>query len=150
MKLNKNEAINLLINKVYENNSNLVLSEDDIRKLNKFFKESIQFDEDFDKYFLEHQEELSGITKLKSGKYEMEKQYKNNKALQPGILSECNYIETLAKIFKLNKCLDFDRTPINKVPLECRKYLEPGYQSFSAARYLYYSSKQPNIFIFHL
>lgn len=148
MKLNKNEAINLLINKVYENNSNLVLSEDDIRKLNKFFKESIQFDEDFDKYFLEHQEELSGITKLKSGKYEMEKQYKNNKALQPGILSECNYIETLAKIFKLNKCLDFDRTPINKVPLECRKYLEPGYQSFSAARYLYYSSKQPNIFIF--
>ena len=148
MKLNKNEAINLLINKVYENNSNLVLSEDDIRKLNKFFKESIQFDEDFDKYFLEHQEELSGITKLKSGKYEMEKQYKNNKALQPGILSECNYIETLAKIFKLNKCLDFDRTPINKVPLECRKYLVPGYQSFSAARYLYYSSKQPNIFIF--
>ena len=37
---------------------------------------------------------------------------------------------------------------MNKVPIECRNYLNSGYQTFSAARYLYYSTKNPDIFIF--
>ena len=146
--MNKKEATDVLINTVYGSNSNLILSENDIKRLNNFFKEINQFNEQFDKFCEEHSDDLKGISKLRSGKYEMEKQYKLNKALQPGILSECNYIETLAKIFKLNKCLDFDRTPMNQVPIECRNYLNSGAQTFSAARYLYYSTKNPDIFIF--
>lgn len=146
--MNKQDAINELIQYVYSNNSDLILSESDIKRLNEFFKDSIEFNEKFEKYFEEHKDSIGNISRLKSGKYEMEKQYNQNKALQPGILSECNYIETLAKIFKLNKCLDFDRTPMIKVPLECREYLNSGYQTFSAARYLYYNPKNPNIFLF--
>ena len=140
-KLNKKEAVDELIKTIYGSNSDLILSEEEIKRLNNFFKEVKQFDEEFDKYFDKHSDDLEGISKLKSGKYEMEKQYNQNKALQPGILSECNYIETLAKILKLNKCLDFDRTPMNKVPIECRNFLNSGYQTFSAARYLYYNPK---------
>lgn len=146
--MNKQEAINELINTIYNNNSDLILTESDIKRLNKFFKEVNQFNEQFDAFLEENFEKTKGISKLKSGKYEMEKQYNQNRALQPGILSECNYVETLAKIFGLNKCLDFDRTPMNQVPIECRNYLNSGYQTFSAARYLYYSSKNQNIFIF--
>ena len=146
--MNKQEAINELINTIYNNNSDLILTESDIKRLNKFFKEVNQFNEQFDAFLEENSEKTKGISKLKSGKYEMEKQYNQNRALQPGILSECNYVETLAKIFGLNKCLDFDRTPMNQVPIECRNYLNSGYQTFSAARYLYYSSKNQNIFIF--
>ena len=138
-KLNKKEAVDELIKTIYGSNSDLILSEEEIKRLNNFFKEVKQFDEEFDKYFDKHSDDLEGISKLKSGKYEMEKQYNQNKALQPGILSECNYIETLAKILKLNKCLDFDRTPMNKVPIECRNFLNSGYQTFSAARCLYYN-----------
>ena len=146
--MNKKDAINELIQSVYSNNSDLILSESDVKRLNDFFKDSIEFNEEFEKYFEEHENAIGDISRLKSGKYEMEKQYNQNKALQPGILSECNYMETLAKIFKLNKCLDFDRTPMNKVPLECREFLNSGYQTFSAARYLYYNPKNPNIFLF--
>lgn len=146
--MNKKEAVDELIKTIYGSNSDLILSEEEIKRLNNFFKEAKQFDEEFNKYFDKHSDDLEGISKLKSGKYEMEKQYNQNKALQPGILSECNYIETLAKILKLNKCLDFDRTPMNKVPIECRNFLNSGYQTFSAARYLYYNPKQPDIFIF--
>ena len=101
--MNKQDAINELIQYVYSNNSDLILSESDIKRLNEFFKDSIEFNEKFEKYFEEHKDSIGNISRLKSGKYEMEKQYNQNKALQPGILSECNYIETLAKIFKLNK-----------------------------------------------
>ena len=146
--MNKQEAIDELIKTIYNNNSDLILSEADIKRLNNFFKEVEQFDEQFEDFITEHSDNLKGITQLRSGKYEMEKQYKQNKALQPGILSECNYIETLAKVFKLNKCLDFDRTPMNQVPIECRNYLNSGYQTYSAARYLYYSTKNRDIFIF--
>ena len=146
--MNKKEAINELISTIYNNNSDLILSENDIRRLNNFFKEVDQFNKQFDTFLEENAEKTKGISKLKSGKYEMEKQYNQNKALQPGILSECNYVETLAKVFNLNKCLDFDRTPMNQVPIECRNYLNSGYQTFSAARYLYYSTKNPDIFIF--
>ena len=146
--MNKKEAISELINTIYNNNSDLILSESDIKRLNNFFKEVDQFSKQFDAFLEENSEKTKGISKLKSGKYEMEKQYNQNRALQPGILSECNYVETLAKIFNLNKCLDFDRTPMNQVPIECRNYLNSGYQTFSAARYLYYSTKNPDIFIF--
>lgn len=146
--MNKKEAIDELIKTIYNTNSDLILPEVDIKKLNDFFKKVDDFDKEFDEFCNDNSEELNEISKLRSGKYEIEKQYNQSKALQPGILSECNYIETLAKIFKLNKCLDFDRTPMNKVPIECRNYLNSGYQTFSAARYLYYSTKNPDIFIF--
>lgn len=146
--MNKTEAIDKMIETIYNNNSDLIMTEIDVKKLNEFFKSSLVFEEEFDKFFEENISDLDGISKLKSGKYEMEKQYNQNKALQPGIISECNYVETLAKIFKLNKCLDFDRTPMNKVPIECRNFLNSGYQTFSAARYLYYNPKNPEIFIF--
>ena len=146
--MNKRDSLNELIQSIYSNNSELILSESDIKRINDFFKSTIDFEEAFEKFFEKHTDSVGIIYKLKSGKYELEKQYKQNKALQPGILSECNYIETLAKIFKLNKCLDFDKTPINKVPLECRIFLNSGHQTFSAARYLYYNPKNPNIFLF--
>lgn len=146
--MNKKEAIDELIKTIYNTNSDLILPEVDIKKLNDFFKGIEDFNKKFEDFCNDNSEELNEISKLRSGKYEIEKQYNQSKALQPGILSECNYIETLAKIFKLNKCLDFDRTPMNKVPIECRNYLNSGYQTFSAARYLYYSTKNPDIFIF--
>ena len=146
--MNKKEAINELIKKIYNTNSDLILPEVDIKMLNDFFKRNENFDKKFEEFCNDNSEKFNEISKLKSGKYEIEKQYNQGKALQPGILSECNYIETLAKIFKLNKCLDFDRTPVNKVPIECRDYLKSGYQTFSAARYLYYNTKNLDIFIF--
>lgn len=146
--MNKQDAINKLIQSVYSNNSDLVLSESKIKRLNAFFKSFIKLEESFDNYCEKHKDLVDDISKLKSGKYEMEKQYNQGKALQPGILSECNYVETLAKVFRLNKCLDFDRTPVNSVPLECREFLLSGYQTFSAARYLYYNPRNPKIFLF--
>lgn len=146
--MNKVSSLNKLIDLIYSSNCKLVVSNKDIKYLNDFFKDSKNFVGDFREYLEGGSEALSLIKKLKSGKYEMEKQYENNKALQAGILSECNYIETLARILKLNKCVDFDRSPLNSIPKDARIYLNSGAQTFSAARYLYYNPKIPDLYIF--
>lgn len=146
--MNKEQAINKFIEEIYTNNTNLVLKNEDIKKINKFYKETLNDTEEFEEYIQKYNTELGSIKKLKSGTYEVKKQYEKNKALQAGILSECNYIETLAKLFNLNKCIDLDKTPYNLVPIECSPYIKSGMQTFSCARYLYYNKNNFDIFIF--
>lgn len=146
--MNKNDAINFFLSTIYSNNSKLVLTDEDIKKIEKFYKNNHKVDEEYKDYLSKNYEKIGCIEKIRSGNYELEKQYNRKKSLQRSILSECNYIETLARIFKLNKCIDFDRSPLNSIPLECRNFLNSGQQTYSSARYLFYSTKNPEIFIF--
>lgn len=146
--MNKEQAIDKFIEEIYTNNTNLVLKNEDVKKINKFYKETLNDTEEFEEYIQKYNTELGNIKKLKSGTYEIKKQYEKNKALQAGILSECNYVETLAKLFNLNKCIDLDKTPYNLVPIECSPYIKSGMQTFSCARYLYYNKNNFDIFIF--
>lgn len=146
--MNKKEAIKFFLKTIYLNDTKLVLSNVDIDRIEDFYKHNHKDKEEYEEYLQKNYETIGCIEKLRSGNFELEKQYNNGKSLQRSVLSECNYIETLARVFKLNKCLDFDRTPLNKIPLECREFLNSGKQTYSAARYLFYSTKEPNIFIF--
>ena len=146
--LNKKGAIDLFLKKVYEYNKDLILTESEIYFLNEQYKNILEMDISFEQCLIMYNEKIGLAKKLKSGLFEMQKQFNQHKALQPGILSECNFIETLAKIFGLNKCLDCDNEPLNKVPLECREYINSGYQSYSTARYIYYNPKNKDIFLF--
>lgn len=146
--MNKEEAILFFLKTIYSSDSNLVLTDDEIKKIEKFYKNNHKKDLEYEDYLKKNYNVIGCIEKIRSGNYELEKQYNKGESLQRSILSECNYIETLAKNFKLNKCIDFDRSPLNSISVECRDYLNSGQQTYSAARYLFYSTKNPNIFIF--
>lgn len=146
--MNKNDAIKCFIDEIYSKNTELVLSTEDIKKIGDFYKKTLTSDEEFEKYMQKYKEEFKELKKLKSGTYEIKKQYNQGKALQPGILSECNYVETLARLFGLNKCIDLDTRPINSIPVECATFFRSGKLTYSCARYLYYNPKNTNIFIF--
>lgn len=146
--MNREEAISFFLDTIYINDSNLVLTDEEIKRIENFYKENHKTNEEYEEYLKNNYEVIGCIEKIRSGNFELEKQYNNGKSLQRSILSECNYIETLAKIFKLNKCIDFDRSPLNSIPVECRRFLNSGQQTYSAARYLFYSTKNPDIFIF--
>lgn len=146
--MNKEKSISYFLDTIYSNNSKLVLTDEEIKRIENFYKENHKIDEEYEEYLKNNYDVIGAIKKIRSGNYELEKQYNKNESLQRSILSECNYIETLASIFKLNKCIDFDRTPLNSLPVECRKFLNSGQQTYSSARYLFYNPKQPDIFIF--
>ena len=146
--MNKNESINFFLDTVYSNNSELVLTDEEIKQIEGFYKDHKKIDQEYEDYLNNNYEIIGNIEKLRSGNYELEKQYNKKESLQRSILSECNYIETLARIFKLNKCIDFDRTPLNSIPVDCRRFLNSGQQTYSSARYLFYNPRNPNVFIF--
>ena len=145
--MNKENTIKNFLTTVYENNSSLILDEETIKRINTFFKEYQEEKKEFADFLQKLEVEFPDITKLRSGIMEIKKQYERNMALQPGVLSECNYVETLARLFRLNKCLDLNNVPFNQVPIEAAKYLIPSAQTISGGRYLYYNPKK-DIFLF--
>ncbi|MDO5556893.1 MAG: hypothetical protein Q4G05_01425 [Clostridia bacterium] len=146
--MNKEEALKIFIGKIYKSDTKLVLTENEVKKINMFYKNSFLSVGGFEEYSIKNQEQFKNIKKLKSGLYEIKKQYKRNKALQSGILSECNYIETIAKVFGLKKCIDLDNTVFNKIPKECTDYINSSSITFSSARYLYYNPGSTDVFLF--
>lgn len=145
--MSKENTIQEFLDTVYKNDSSLILDEESIKRINEFFKEYQEKEKKFDDFLSVLAVEFQDITKLQSGVMEIKKQYERNMALQPGVLSECNYVETLARLFKLNKCLDLNNVTFNQVPIEAAKYLIPSAETISGGRYLYYNTKK-DIFLF--
>lgn len=145
--MSKENTIQKFLDTVYQNDSSLILDEESIKRINAFFKEYQEEEKKFDDFLSLLGIEFQDITKLQSGVMEIKKQYERNMALQPGVLSECNYVETLARLFKLNKCLDLNNVTFNQVPIEAAKYLIPSAETISGGRYLYYNTKK-DIFLF--
>ena len=145
--MSKENTIQEFLDTVYQNDSSLILDEESIKRINAFFKEYQEEEKKFDDFLSLLGVEFQDITKLQSGVMEIKKQYERNMALQPGVLSECNYVETLARLFKLNKCLDLNNVTFNQVPIEAAKYLIPSAETISGGRYLYYNTKK-DIFLF--
>lgn len=145
--MSKENTIQEFLDTVYQNDSSLILDEESIKRINAFFKEYQEEEKKFDDFLSVLGVEFQDITKLQSGIMEIKKQYERNMALQPGVLSECNYVETLARLFKLNKCLDLNNVTFNQVPIEAAKYLIPSAETISGGRYLYYNTKK-DIFLF--
>ncbi len=145
--MSKENTIQEFLDTVYQNDSSLILDEESIKRINVFFKEYQEEEKKIDDFLSILGENFQDITKLQSGVMEIKKQYERNMALQPGVLSECNYVETLARLFKLNKCLDLNNVTFNQVPIEAAKYLIPSAETISGGRYLYYNTKK-DIFLF--
>lgn len=145
--MSKENTIQEFLDTVYQNDSSLILDEESIKRINAFFKEYQEEEKKFDDFLSALGVEFQDITKLQSGVMEIKKQYERNMALQPGVLSECNYVETLARLFRLNKCLDLNNVTFNQVPIEAAKYLIPSAETISGGRYLYYNTKK-DIFLF--
>lgn len=145
--MGKDDAVKCILNKIYESNSKTVLSKKDVEEVNNQYKKNFKKCADFGDLFVEIPNNKK-LKKVKSAYFEIENQYKAGKGLQAGIISECNYTGTLAKMFKLNKCLDLGRSSVNELPFEVRPFMNSGDQTYSCARYLYYNPQDFNVFIF--
>lgn len=147
VEMNKNDAINEILTKIYNYNAKLIIPENDVGYINEYYKNNFEKALSYDD--LCKDEKFSNIiNKLHSAQYEIKKQLQVRKALQPGIISECNFSETLAKILKLNKVIDLDNAKYNDVPKEFGEYVQSTNQTFSGARYLFYNPKDKGVFIF--
>lgn len=146
--MNKEEAVRLIMDKVYSSDVTVMLSEKEVKEANDYYKRNFKRYSTFDDFLDSAPKIKNVVVKLKSGKIEMAKQFEAQEGMQPGILSECNFVQTLAQLLKLNKCVDLISTPINLLPKDCIPFINSGANTFSCARYLYYNKNNPDMFIF--
>lgn len=145
--MNKEQAINFIIKKIYDYKEHLIVSKNDVKKVEDYYKNnSSRFNNIND--FLDSDENIKNIVgKLKSGKQEIEKQLTKQKALQPGILAECVFMQTLAKILELKSFIDLEEVIYSKVPVEISPYIKDSADTICSARYVYYNKKDNNTLI---
>lgn len=142
--MTKQKALEMLINKIYDYTGKLIISKKDIKKIEKYY---IDHSECKDIEEFEDKKIKEIVHKLKSGKDEINKQLKNKKALQPGILAECVFMQTVAKIIGLRNYIDLETTSFADVPIELAPYIKSKSDTICAARYIYYNKKDYNTLI---
>ena len=145
--MQNNSAKNELLSLIYNNNSNLIINDNDVKYINNYYKKNLGRANSYDE-LLADEKFSSLLNKLHSAEYEIKKQFLVKKALQPGIIAECNFSESLAKVLNLNKVIDLDNAKYNDVPKEFSEFVQGSSQTFSGARYLFYNNKNKSIFIF--
>jgi hypothetical protein len=138
--LHNKQTVDDIISLIYNNNTELPITEYEIAKLQDCYKKHFQKSKTYNDFLYENPEIPQIIGKVRNGsaRYEIEKQFANKKALQPGILAECVYSQCLANLLDLHTCLDLDLTSFNLVPSQVGKFIQQSSKYFSAARYLYY------------
>ena len=72
--MNREEAISFFLDTIYSNDSNLVLTDEEIKRIEKFYKENHKIDEEYEEYLQKNYEIIGCIEKIRSGNYELEKQ----------------------------------------------------------------------------
>ena len=145
--LAKDDKIQELLKLIYESSELTIVSKNDIDYINQYYKQNFNKAKTYEELVKDDRFEFL-LNKLHSAKYEINKQFNLKKALQPGIISECNFSESIAKVLGLNKVIDLDNAKYNEVPREFNEFVQNSSQTFSGARYLFYNNKNKNIFIF--
>ena len=145
--MEKNEVIKLLIEKVFLNKKKNVLSSKEIKFVEDYYKANYLKFETFEMLLESNDTFKKLVNRLKSGKMALEKQFKLKKGLQPGIIAECVFAQTLAEILNLDKCVDFYTTVVKEVPKELHgtiNNLRSSASTWCAARFAYYQSGNLN------
>lgn len=134
----KKESVKKTLNRLYTSPAKLIVSRRQIKKIEKhYIKNRLKYNNVKD--FAESDAEIGKlVNQLKSGKCEIDKQLKAGKALQPGVLFECVVAQTCAKLMGLKGFVDFENTPMAKVPKEAARYVKESAYTACAARYAYY------------
>lgn len=143
----KTDAIMYLLSQIYNYANKIIYGDDEVNYINSYYKQNYHSAESLVTLIGKDYRFSALINREKTVYYEIQKQYSSRKALQPGIISECNYAASLAKILNLKQHIDFDKTPINKVPVTALPYVKESYGTISSARYLYYSNNSDKVFI---
>ena len=139
--MDKANVINDLISKVYAYNGKNVLNKKEIKEIEKFFDNNSTKYSDVQE-LLKQDSRVYELTKnLKSVKSELNKQLKERKALQSGILFECVCAQTLASILGLNRTEDAENLTLSNMPKEIKKFfymMQEKAHTACAVRYVYY------------
>lgn len=145
--MTKEEAFDILIKKVYKYNKKTVIRKDTLKEIESRYKKQFSKTHNVEEFERNNSFIKNTLNKTPAGKAEIDKQLRNEKALQPGVLSECVLLQTLSEILGCNRFLDCERVSISEMPLNLIDYIKPKAKTVCAARYIYYDDDCNNVIV---
>ena len=132
-----NKALVEFLNDVYEETNRTILTDKEIKDIEKFYKENREKVETFEEFLSINSDISKKIKKVKGVYAEIERQFDAKKALQPGTLVECNLAQTIANMYNLTTFVDSFHSYIRELPANVLPYLRAE-ENTLLCRYIYY------------
>lgn len=132
-----NEALIEFLNDVYLNNNKTVLSDEEVREIEKFYKDNYKTVDKFEDFLRINPEITRKIKKVKGVYAEIERQFNSKSALQPGTIIECVLAQTIANIYDLTSFVDSFHSYIRELPANVLPFLRSE-ENTLLCRYIYY------------
>lgn len=148
--MSKERIILDVIKRVYEYKEGSIISKSDIDCIEEYYKQHFMDDYNtFDEFIKSDAKFFNLVSKVDSVRDELHKQFDAKKGLQPGILTECVLLCTLANILGLKYYKDMEsKMYLDEIPKCIYNTLQTKSQTISAARYLYYNNRNnPDIIL---
>lgn len=151
--MNKESKIHDVLRAIYSSTSKTTLTKKQVKDIEGEFKsyqgrvKASSNVEEFIKSTTPVVRELLERKNNEAVRSEINKQLQENKALQPGVISECVILRTCAEIFKLRSFIDIGNSPMSELPNTIARFINTGQRALFAARYVYCNKSDDSTFI---
>lgn len=132
-----NEALIEFLRDIYEETNRTILTDKEIKDIEKFYKENYKESKTFDDFLSINPDITKKVKKVKGVYAEIERQFNAKKALQPGTLVECVLAQTIANMYNLTTFVDSFHSYIRELPANVLPYLRAE-ENTLLCRYIYY------------
>lgn len=132
-----NEALIEFLRDIYEETNRTILTDKEIKDIEKFYKENYKESKTFDDFLSINPDITKKVKKVKGVYAEIERQFNAKKALQPGTLVECVLAQTIANMYNLTTFVDSFHSYIRELPANVLPYLRTE-ENTLLCRYIYY------------
>lgn len=132
-----NDALFEFLRDVYNDTNKMALTNEEIKNIEEFYKENYKDIETFEEFMKLDTTISKNIKKVKGIYAEVERQFSNQKALQPGTLVECTLAQTIADMYNLDCFVDAFHSYIRELPANVVPFLRSEDNQL-LCRYIYY------------
>lgn len=141
-----NPALVQFLKDVYNGSNKMVLTSEEIKNIEKFYKENYKKVKTFKEFLALNPSLTRKIKKVKGAYAEVERQFYSKRALQPGTLIECVLAQTIANMYNLTNFVDSFHSYIRELPANVLPYLRAE-ENTLLCRYIYYDPNNYDNFL---
>lgn len=136
--MTREEAINLFVKRINTCQKEPALTKNEIKIIEKHYRNNFSMYLTFEDFYYSSEEVKGLIDKSEAVKNMLKKQIREERALQPGVLSECVCTQYIASALGCETFVDITDGNYQELPKHIEKFFDCGAHGNCIARYVYY------------
>lgn len=136
--MTREEAINLFVKIINTCQKEPALTKNEIKTIEKHYRNNFGFYLTFEEFYHSDERVRQLIDKSEAVKKMLMKQIREDRALQPGVLSECVCTQYIASALGCKEFADITDGNFERLPRRVKRFFDCGASGNNIARYVYY------------